>query len=135
MRAGPIRVWRRVAAEPDCAQIVPEDVGCGDLSDLVDFRISNLCVSYIRLRFAPPPGTKFTPKESITYSGYKFFSKFCTQNVPKPSRDPQNCRGFRRKKRVKRTLAGLHFLKRIPSGQSLDGGSYWSKTERCFEFD
>jgi hypothetical protein len=36
---------------------VPEDVGCGDSSDLVDFRISNLCVSYIRLRFDPPPGT------------------------------------------------------------------------------
>ena len=60
MIAGPIGsgAGTGAAAEPDCAQIVPEDVGCGDLSDLVDFRISNLCLSYIRLRLAPPPGTK-----------------------------------------------------------------------------
>jgi hypothetical protein len=41
-------------AEPDCAHVVPEDVGCGDLSDFDDFRISNLFVSCIRLRFDPP---------------------------------------------------------------------------------
>jgi hypothetical protein len=32
-------------AKPLCARIVPEDVGCGDLSDSVDSGISNLRVS------------------------------------------------------------------------------------------
>lgn len=37
-----------------CAQIVPEDVGCGDSSDSVDCGISNLRVSNTRPRFDPP---------------------------------------------------------------------------------
>jgi hypothetical protein len=36
-----------------CAQFVPEDVASGDLSDSVDFGISNLRVINTRLRFDP----------------------------------------------------------------------------------
>ena len=40
-----IQVGRSSLVKTNCAQIVPEDVGCGDLSDSVDCRITNLRVS------------------------------------------------------------------------------------------
>jgi hypothetical protein len=36
-----------------CAQFVPEDFGCGDLSDSADSEINNLRIINTRLRFDP----------------------------------------------------------------------------------
>ena len=56
MKACLTRVWLRRRRWARCAQIVPEDVGCGDLSDSVNFlRLRNLRVSYIPLKLAPRP--------------------------------------------------------------------------------
>ena len=46
-----------------CAQIVPRNVGCGDLSDSADSGINNLPVLNTRLRFDPLPAPLiFNPK-------------------------------------------------------------------------
>src|ERR1700690_287473 len=51
MKASLTRVWRRGRGGTNSVQIVPEDVGSGELSDSVDSEISNLRVSNTRGRF------------------------------------------------------------------------------------
>jgi len=56
--AGSVSRWKVPLARINrrhCAQIVPGIAAGGDLSDSVDFEISNLRVSNTRLRFAPAP--------------------------------------------------------------------------------